>query len=540
MTAASSTETRLFTGEPDTLDVEHATGLAGLDQLRSSQQRCIDALLAGRDAVAVMPTGSGKSAIYQIAATIIHGPTLVVTPLLALVQDQQRSIAETELPPAMALDGNSSRSERSDVLAALTKGATEFCFVTPEILADEEFVSRLAAIEVSLLVIDEAHCMVSWGHSFRPNYLALGDVRRGLGAPVTLALTASADPRVRDDLVRMLSMTDPLVHVDQLGRFNIELDLRTSEDRSAARRELVSYFAEDDRKAIIYAARRKDCESLAEDLRSTGRHAFAFHGGLRTIEKAERAESFRNDDGAVVVATTAFGMGVDIPDVAVVAHLDFPPTLVDYYQEIGRAGRDGEDARAVAFVGRRHRSRRAFAGGVRKVDVDDCARVIGAMAAGATSRRALVEKSSLTMGRVSRALTVLEMAEAVRSVPRLQLLDASVSEERITELCEQRENFDRSQIAAVERYLSSSDCRWGQILAALGEAIDPCRKCDNCETAGPQSTNPMVGRRVAHRKFGDGVVTGVSENDATIAFDQVGPRTLDLDLCLDQEIITLG
>ena len=241
----------------------------------------------------------------------------------------------------------------------------------------------------------------------------------------------------------------------------------------------------------------------------------------------------------IVIATNAFGMGIDVPDIDVVAHLDLPATLIDYYQELGRAGRDGRPATAAAFSSLRQRSRRTFTAGVHRTSVDDCRVVLGAIASGMTTRRAIADEGELTLGRVGRAITVLVMAGAIGPGRKLAVVDASVSADDIDALCSQREEFDRSQRAAVDAYRTSSMCRWQQLLAALGEATEPCGRCDNCEAGDAEdaSADDRIGATVEHEQFGTGRLVDIDGDVAHVSFDDVGPKSLHLERSLHDGLL---
>ena len=525
---------------PDDISLDGAVALTDIDTLTAEQEACVDAATSGRDVLAVIPTGGGKSAIYQLAAAVVPGITVVVVPLLALAADQRRSLVETGLPPAVEINGSTSEAARRATLEQLKSGEVEYLFITPESLGSAELIAELAECEVSLFVVDEAHCVVTWGQSFRSDYLLLGEVRRELGSPTCVALTASADPRIRDDLVRLLGLDDPLIEVLPLIRENIELSIVASARRDEARQALVDHLAAGKGKAVAYVPTRRHCVELADELRTRGRQALAYHGQLSASDRNEVAEAFLAGTDCVVVATNAFGMGVDVPDIDTVAHLDLPATLIDYYQEIGRAGRDGRAADALAFVALRKRSRRTFTAGVHRTSVEDCARVFAGIASGQTSRRSLSTALDLSLGRIARAITVLSIAGAINPHGALTVLDAAVSSDHIADVCAQREEFDRSQRNAIDAYASSSTCRWQQLLAALGEAVEPCGNCDNCASTGSSgNADPRTGSAVHHQIFGPGQIVAVDGSTAHVTFDEAGPKTLDLDLCIDEGLVTL-
>lgn len=539
------------TPAPATLD--DAAALLGVDALTDEQRTCGEAALAGRDVLAVLPTGAGKSAVYQTVAAVVDGPTVVVSPLLALVADQRDAIDRSSLPSSRAIDGETSAADRAQILADLADGSAEFLFVTPETLIDDDLRAGLAAAHPSLFVVDEAHCVVHWGHGFRPAYLELGEARRSLGSPPCIALTASADPRVRDDLVRLLGLDDPCVLVGELVRPGIELELCRFSATDDAECALLDDLAADDAKTLVYVATRALAERVAAELADRGRRAAHFHGGLGADRRAEVLHDFRGDRCDVVVATTAFGMGIDIADIRVVAHLDLPGSLIDYYQEVGRAGRDRRGARAVAYVGTDRVSRRAFSGGVRSISAQECQAVFSAIAAGAASKAEVRRRTNLSSGKVTRAITVLELASLVVTSPELHPATAgAVEPAEIARLCAEREEFDRSQRQAVDDYVASEHCRWALVLAALGETTDRCERCDRCRrsteprrvadtasTEDAEADDQRVGADLDHDRFGPGRVVALEGGVARVAFERVGPKTLDLDHCLAEGVATM-
>jgi len=517
----------------------------GVDRLRLRQRDAIEALVAGTDVLAIIPTGGGKSAIYQGAALALGGVTVVVSPLLALQEDQIRSIEESDLGHAVSVDGSTSSSERSQAFDALESGSARFLFATPEILNSDDVLERIARCDVTLFAVDEAHCIVSWGQGFRPDFLLLGDTRRRLGNPTAVALTGSADPRIRTEIQRSLAMSDGITVSADLKRANIELSVVNAADRAASADCLADHLDTVAGKALVYVPTRRLCAELAERLNTDDRPAAAYHGGLKKADKKATVELIRSHERAVVVATTAFGMGIDIPDISAVAHLDMPDSLLAYYQEVGRGGRDGSPASGAVFVSLRSKSRRAFGSGVRETTVTDCAAVYVEIRNGAASRRQLIARLPMNGGRVVRALGVLAQVGAIAMSPSLTVT-AELDVACVDEVCREREEFDRSQLEAVERYRSVRRCRWAQILTSLGEPLERCGHCDVC---GDQNRNPPaplddvdlpfpVGTQVQHPDFGPGTVTTRLRDIITVAFDSVGPKELDTGLCVRNGLLT--
>jgi len=331
----------------------------GFDSFRPGQEAVIRAVLEGRDTLAVMPTGGGKSLCYQIPALMQRSLTVIVSPLISLMKDQVDSLLQSSVADAAALHSGLSPEERWEVERKVRTGEIRMLYVAPERLRSLEFVLSLRRAGVGLFVVDEAHCISEWGHDFRPDYLFLPRAVRDLGSPPVLALTATATPRVRQDIRRSLGMRDPHVEVTSFNRPNLTYRVVPAEKKEKLARILdVIRFSPPP--GIVYATTRKECDELAADLRSSGVDAAAYHAGLGAARRNEVQERFMTDEVGVVVATIAFGMGVDKPNVRFVIHAAVPGSLPAYIQESGRAGRDGEAAECVvlyrgADVGRRKR-----------------------------------------------------------------------------------------------------------------------------------------------------------------------------------------
>ena len=332
----------------------------GFDAFRPGQEGVIKAVLDGRDTLAVMPTGGGKSLCYQVPALMNEGLTVIVSPLISLMKDQVDSLLQSSVTTAATLHSGLSPEERWEVERKVRIGEIRMLYVAPERLRSLEFVLALRRAGVSLFVVDEAHCISEWGHDFRPDYLFLPRAVRDLGSPPVLALTATATPRVRQDILRSLRMRDPEVVVTSFNRPNLAYRVLPVRDKDGKLPRILDVIRHNPPPGIVYGTTRKECEELASGLRRAGVNAAHYHAGLSPGDRSSVQERFMTDEVDVVVATIAFGMGVDKPNVRFVVHASVPGSLPAYIQEAGRAGRDGNDASCVvlyrgADLGRRKR-----------------------------------------------------------------------------------------------------------------------------------------------------------------------------------------
>src|SRR5436190_2453294 len=342
----------------------------GFDALRPGQRDAIESILAGRDTLVVMSTGSGKSAIYEIAGYIKPGATVVISPLIALQRDRVEAIEERVPGEAAGVNSNVAEGDKREAIEDFTEGQLEYLFLAPEQLANEEVLDQVRAAGPSLIVIDEAHCISEWGHDFRPDYLRLGAFVAEMGHPTVLALTATASPPVREEIVEKLHMHDPFVVVRGFDRPNIWLGVDRFHEEPPKRRALIVATEHADKPGLVYAATRKSAEELADALGAT-----AYHAGMSAKRRDQIQNDFMDDKVDAIVATTAFGMGIDKPNIRFVHHFDISESADSYYQAIGRAGRGGEPARAPLFYRPEDLGiRRFFAGGPVGVQVIEAVR----------------------------------------------------------------------------------------------------------------------------------------------------------------------
>ena len=488
----------------------------GFESLRPGQEDAIRPVLEGRDALVVMPTGAGKSLVYQLGALLKpEGVTVVVSPLIALMKDQVDALRSRGIAAAY-VNSSQSQTERREVLADLRGGRLRLVYAAPERLRLPSFQKTLREVGVALLAVDEAHCVSQWGHDFRPDYLALASARRGMGDPPCVALTATATPRVQDDIAAQLDLRDPARLVTGFNRPNLVFEVKATATADQKRQVLHRFLnARPDEAGLIYVATRKDCEALARFVREqVGRPCEAYHAGLPDAERAHVQEQFVSGRLHTVVATNAFGMGVDRGDVRFVAHWSIPSTLESYYQEAGRAGRDGRPAVALLLYAPQDRQLKEWFIEQGAPTVDDLRRVwnhvkrasvrldeeIAAMGeaydptAGASDADfllAMSEDSGVHASKLPNVLRRLVTAGALaerddRAGPARWLPREWVQRDidRALSSVDKHRGDQMESLMGIVRYAQTSDCRRRTILDHFGDAaetaVEPEVCCDAC------------------------------------------------------------
>ena len=475
------------------------------DELRPGQEKAICSLLARKDTLVVMPTGAGKSAIYQVGGAIRRGPVLIISPLIALQKDQVDWIEASKSGfKAGLINSTLAAGELRDALDMVGSGRLKFIFMAPEQVDKQEVLDALGQAKLSIIVIDEAHCISQWGHDFRPDYLQLGRIIEALGHPVILALTATASAAVRQEIIERLGMRKPCVLVSSFDRPNVRLRVDHFAGQHDKRAAITHQICWADKPGIVYTATRREAEEIMHDLEEEEIPALFYHGGLKGSERDEIQDRFMAGGAEVIVATNAFGMGIDKSDIRFVYHYDAPDSLDGYYQEIGRAGRDGERAEAVLFYRKQDIGAQAFHTAAGKVDERELEQVTGALAENRRHMHAeeIAETVGLSERKLQSILQQLEDAGTVTTSPKGEVkLEKSANLEKAAEMVaenqHERRRVNRERLERMREYAETSGCRRELLLRYFGEEFEgPCGNCDNCEARDPQGAiGPNLGTR---------------------------------------------
>ncbi len=470
----------------------------GVERFRLGQRAAIEAVLGGDDVLVVMPTGAGKTLCYQIPALLLPGPTVVVSPLLSLMKDQ-RDRMEADDIPATKLDSTLTAAETREAVDQIRSGEPELIYLTPERLENREYLALLARAGVSLFVVDEAHCVSQWGHDFRPAYLSVRDAIHELGHPRVLALTATATPAVTADIVKQLDLHDVQLVNTGIERPNLLFEVYRTVNEEAKLARLLALLDESGGSAIVYTATVRAAEEVTRRLRAArGDGAAAtidrYHGKMRAAERHSVQERFMADELRVIVATKAFGLGIDKPNIRAVVHHQLPDSLESYYQEAGRAGRDGEPARAALLYRVEDRRIQTYFLGGKYPRREETLRVYGALlrlaGEGDAAHRGvtfseLAAAAELPPRKTKVLVALLEGAGIVERRRRLhpaRRITDPVELEALLGAYEERHSDDRARLEAMEEYAQTGRCRVAMLRAYFGEPEPPehCGHCDNC------------------------------------------------------------
>ena len=526
----------------------------GIKRLRPGQKAVIDNVLQGQDTLAIMPTGAGKSLCFQLPALLLPGITVVVSPLIALMQDQVDKLEQANVAAEQvnsALNG----ADEAAAMQHIEQAETRIAYATPERMNDPDFIASLRQAGVDLFVVDEAHCITQWGHDFRPAYLELANALAALGHPPVLALTATATAEVADDIKKQLGRPDMQVIDTGIYRRNLDYSVIQITNEAQKHDEVLRIVREHTGSGIVYTATVKAAEELHRHLRQNGEDVLLYHGRLGAAERRRNQESFMQGDCRLIVATNAFGMGIDKVDVRFVVHYQMPANLETYYQESGRGGRDGASACCTLLFDRKDKRVQQFFLAKHYPDAGDLKAVHKAVlalsAADLPANFAAIRRRlpDMAEGNVRVALKLLRESGALGQNrkfllhARQQTLEPAMLK-RMAAVYEAKQERDREALEALVDYAQSGHCRWRLLLDYFDddEAWRQCGHCDNCRqppeqflTDAAEDAVPEIevhkpleiapGSEAEVMRFGRGRVVEANADQVTVAFARVGEKT---------------
>ncbi|HYF50597.1 MAG TPA: ATP-dependent DNA helicase RecQ [Planctomycetota bacterium] len=476
-------------------DIDHALkSLFGFDSFRPGQRELVEAVLKGRDALGVLPTGAGKSLTYQLPALLLEGLTVVVSPLIALMKDQVDGFNRRNKGTAVAIHSNQKGREASDCIAALKHGQASLLYIAPERLETGHFVSFLKELRPKLLVIDEAHCVSMWGHDFRPSYLALGGIAESLRPCPILALTATATPAARRDIAARLGLVDHLEFTGSFDRPNLRFEVHACSQGEKEKMLKTLLKTEENGSQIVYVGRRADADELSVLLNRSGFRAVPYHAGMSGEHRKRAQDQWLSGEKPIAVATLAFGMGIDKPDVRTVVHYQHPASLEAYYQEAGRAGRDGKPARCVLLFSGKDSSLAHFFIRNRYPSWQDVKAFLeGINPAGCTDEQlSMLGPSDMTPEQRNVALLSLIEQQLVWMDDRgLYCRRPQVPKFVPLDNMNRRRDADYARLETMLGYAKSPGCNRALLLKYFGEKLPADYRCGNCTRCDPDA-KPII------------------------------------------------
>jgi ATP-dependent DNA helicase RecQ len=464
----------------------------GFTRFRAGQREVIEAVQSGRSVVAILPTGGGKSLCYQLPALLSDGVTIVVSPLIALMKDQIDQLHARGILHSTAINSSLSRTEIEQRLRTLAEQKLKLLYVAPERFASPGFVTLLQQVQVSLFVVDEAHCVSHWGHDFRPDYLHLRGAIAAIQPRSVLALTATATPAVRREIALQLGLVDPFLLVNSFDRPNLFFTVLPCTAKAKAE-TLVALTQNIAGSCIVYVARQRDADELAAFLNQYDLGAVPYHAGLDPGTRRTNQQTFIDGKARIIVATVAFGMGIDKPDVRAVIHYQHPGSLEAYYQEAGRSGRDGQKAQCVVLYDKRDSGLQRFFIELRYPNAGEVRGIYQLLSQGVAPRDMTARVQGLSEEKVNVALTLLQDQRYIEWVGQTARVLTNKTADALRldfSFLEQRQEADYRRLGEMLDYLTTEECRRATILRYFGERVPVghnCGACDVCHAARPSS-----------------------------------------------------
>ena len=483
----------------------------GFDDFREGQREVVGSILDGKDAVVVMPTGSGKSLCYQLPAMILDGVTLVVSPLIALMKDQVDALHARGLP-ATFINSSLSEQEQRARIDSLRRRAHKLVYIAPERFRSSRFTAAVQSIPVSLFAVDEAHCISTWGHDFRPDYLRLKHVIRSLGRVQTIALTATATPYVRPDIIQQLGLSNPQTFISGFDRPNLSIEVVHTEKEKEKISRIRHLAQKTNGSGIVYASTRKSVEQVGRELKVAGLRVSTYHAGMSDGVRIKAQEDFMSGRTQMIVATNAFGMGIDKPDIRFVAHYQIPGSIEAYYQEIGRAGRDGLPSTCVLLFNYADKNTHDFFIEGSYPDISTVKNVYGALLGTGQKR---IELPTAQIGKLSReknemavqsALYMLERAGHIsREAPAVARSERGARNPRAIIMLDNvpvtglrvdarqilgRADLERRKLRELINLCYTDYCYRAHILNYFGDRNHE-RQCGTCGNCRPKTAAPL-------------------------------------------------